>query len=353
MRRRLLVVGAAVLALVLLVGAALVGLRWWRQAHRTDLERAASYAPADAQRLSWTDWAGVRDELGAHLDGSSTADELATFLGKGYDADLTSTSALVESAPALQEHFGFSPATADWELFSQSDQGAVVIVGMPDGTDFDAIGDRLEESGFARPATDDGVWIGGDSLLPEMGAGITPELQYVALDADDHLVLTSDEDDYLEDVLAGLGDGDLPAGVDDVVSGTGDALSAAVYDGPYACTALAMAHADRSAEQQGAELVREAGEVNPLTAFAMSAQPGGDVRVVMGFESDEQARTNADSRATLAAGPAPGQGGDFSDRFSVGSVTADGRLVTMDLHPRDGAYVLSDLSTGPLLFATC
>ncbi|MCU1537546.1 MAG: hypothetical protein JWP82_1897, partial [Humibacillus sp.] len=41
------------------------------------------------------------------------------------------------------------------------------------------------------------------------------------------------------------------------------------------------------------------------------------------------------------------------DRFSVGPVTADGRFVTMDLKPVEGAYVLSDLSSGPVLFATC
>ena len=73
----------------------------------------------------------------------------------------------------------------------------------------------------------------------------------------------------------------------------------------------------------------------------------------MSFGSDDQARSNAKSRGRLAAGPAPGQGGDFADRFSVGSVTADGSLVTMDLKPREGTYVFSDLSSGPVLFATC
>ena len=77
----------------------------------------------------------------------------------------------------------------------------------------------------------------------------------------------------------------------------------------------------------------------------MSVQPGGDVRVVMAFADDDQARTNAASRAALAAGPAPGQGGDFSDRFSVASATAEGDLVTLDLAPQQGAYVFSDLST--------
>jgi hypothetical protein len=73
----------------------------------------------------------------------------------------------------------------------------------------------------------------------------------------------------------------------------------------------------------------------------------------MSFENDDQARTNADSRAVLAGGPAPGQGGDFSSRFRLGTVSADGAVVTMELEPAAGEYVLSDLTSGPVLFATC
>ena len=90
-----------------------------------------------------------------------------------------------------------------------------------------------------------------------------------------------------------------------------------------------------------------------MTGFAIAGQPGGDVLVAMSFENEDQARANADSRAALAAGPAPGQGGDFADRFELGAVTADGNVVTMELEPTEGSYVLSDLSTGPVLFATC
>ena len=85
----------------------------------------------------------------------------------------------------------------------------------------------------------------------------------------------------------------------------------------------------------------------------MSAQPGGDVRVAMAFETTTRRATNADTPRGAAAGPAAGQGGDFADRFSVRS--ADGRRVAGHARPatrfRD-SYVLSDLSTGPVLFAS-
>lgn len=350
MRKRLTVA----LAVVLVGGLVAAGLLWWRDAQRTDLQRAASLAPSNAERLSWTDWAAVRDKVGADLSASSSTDALGSFLDKGYDADLTSTSALLESASILHAKFGFSPATADWELFSQSTSGAVVMLHLPDSTDFDALADRLTDLGYTRPSSDTGVWRGGADLLGSIGAELTPELQYIALDADDQLVLTSDTADYLARAVDDEnGEGGVPDELATVADASEEPLSASVYAGDYTCSALAMGQADSTDQARAAELVQAAGEVNPVTGFAMSVQPNRHIRVVMSFENDDQAKTNADSRAVLAAGPAPGQGGDFTERFKVASVTADGSLVTMDLVPRAGAYVLSDLSTGPVLFATC
>ena len=351
MRKRLTIALVAVLVVAVVGG----GLWWWRSASRSELAEAVALAPADAERLSWTDWAGVRREVGAELSASSSADSLTRFLDRGFDADLTSASALLASAPVLQERFGFSPASVEWELFSQSAQGAVVLLRLPDGADFSTLEKHLTDLGYSPPASDTGGWSLGEGLSGA-GADLTPELQYVALLADDHLVLTSDTAGYLEGaVSSALGDasGEVDPGLASVVDPTGSALSASVYAGDYACSALAMGQADETDQEQAASLVAEAGEVNPLDGFSMSVQPDGRVRVVMAFETDEQARTNADTRAALAAGPAPGQGGEFADRFSVDSVSADGKLVTMELVPEDGAYVLSDLSTGPVLFATC
>ena len=350
MRKRLAIICAAVLVGLLAAGGA-----WWWHAHmRTPLQQAVSHAPPDAERLSWTDWSAVRQRVGASLSADSSVSQLRHFLDQGYDADLTAGSALVQSAPVLQASYGFSPATADWELFSQSTTGAVVILRLPDDTDFGRIGDDLEEAGYTRPSSDTGVWRGGQDLLSSIGPDLTPELQFVALDADDHLVLTSDNQGYLGQAVSDATSGDGPSDqITEVVDASGSPLSAAIYDGTYTCSALAMGHAGRADQDAAQELLAQAGQVNPIQAFAMSVQPSRHVKVVMSFESEDQARTNADTRATLAAGPAPGQGGDFGDRFSVRSVTAEGDLVLMDLVPRQGAYVLSDLSSGPLLFATC
>ncbi|MDF1605024.1 hypothetical protein [Nocardioides sp. YIM 152315] len=351
--RRVTTALVAVLVVGLLATATVVGVRWWQDRGRTAFEEATAYAPSDAERLSWTDWAAVRDDVGASVGAGSSASDVEGFLDDAFDDDVTSASALVQSAPVLQDHFGFSPASIEWELFSQSGSGAVVIMRLPEGVGVEDVADHLEKSGFDEPSSDDGVWTGGETLLPEIGANLTPELQYVALDADERLVLTSDRADYLEWVVDDLDDGGPPAAMREVVTASGRPLSAAVYDGDRACRALAMSQAGPDDRDTADRLLADAGDVDPMTAFAMSVQPGGGVRVVMGFADDDQAEANAATRATLASGPAPGQGGDFSDRFTVDSATAEGDLVTLDLTPVEGSYVFSDLSTGPVLFATC
>ncbi len=366
-RRRALVVAGVVVLTLLLIGVLAVGVRWWR-GPGSDLERAVSLAPADTQRWTWTDWAAVRERLGVT---GTDDDAVRRLLDAGFDADLSSASGLVESAPLLAQSFGWSPASIDWELLAQSPDGALEIVGLGDDADASALGDRLESLGYIRPDSPEGVWEGGEEVLARLnaasGSAGTPTLQFVALDEARSLLLASDQRAYLERGLEEAADEHEPsaAGVTDVL-GTLPAqpLSAVLLTGEQACGALSMGGAGDSDQAAADELLAQAGPVNPLTGFVLALLPpeedgdGGsqaplDLRVGLGFESDEQARTNADTRAALAAGPAPGQGGAFSDRFTVDEVTADDTTVTLDLAPVAGAFPLSDLSDGPLLFATC
>lgn len=355
-RKRLTLTGLVLVLVVVIAAAAVFGVQRWREDHRSDLDRAMAMAPADSQRLSWTDWAGVRDELGLSLSPKSSSAEVTELINRGFAADLTSTSALAESAAAMQDPFGFSPATIDWELFAQSEIAASLTLGLPAAADFGVIADHLADLGYAEPARETGVWEGGADLLVAVGA-VTPELAYVALDADARVIVTSDTlGGATAAVEAATAGDELTGGLGDVVAAIDDGLAplvGAFYTGDQVCGALSMGQADEIDQSEAAQLLAAAGDINPLTGFAMTEDPGGDLRVAMGFETEAQARTNADTRAVLAAGPAPGQGGDFSDRFALGPVTAQGLVVTMELTPTEGNYVLSDLSNGPLLFATC
>lgn len=351
-----------VAALVVLVAGGLVAVRVLggdeaeeraqraRSAGATFAE-ASALAPDDAQRVLWTDWAGVRDEVGSTLGASSSAEELDAMLDRAFDADLSSMSALTESAAALQESFGFSPATLEWELFTQSERAATLTLRLGGDVTTDAVAARLRALGYTEPSSPEGVWQGGDDL-PSSGS-VTPELSYVALDADAGLVLASDQPAGVTIAVDAADEADADPIPRSVVAGLGTPLAAAAYAADYACSALAMAGADPDEQAVGESLVEQAGQVNPLTGFGIGAAPGGSVRVTLGFEDEEQAGANAETRAVLVSGPAPGQGGDFADRFAVEQVSVDDTVVRFDLDPVDGAFVLSELSTGPVLFATC
>lgn len=348
-RGRLLFTGAALLLVIV------AGVTWFvvrgSDPEPSRLERAIAMAPKDTKRFGWTDWAGVRKELGSDVTAASPNDDVDDLLRKGFDADLTSTSALVQSAPVLQAQYGVSPASADWELIAQGDHEAIVLVGLTGSADIKQIEDNLAGLGYLRPDKADGVWTGGPDLLARIGR-VSQELAYATIDADRRVLAFSDESQTVSG-WRGEQRGTDDDGVTAAVGHVDGALSASVYTGAYACVALSMTQADDVDRTRAAELLEQAGKVNPLAGFAIAALPDGDVRVAMAFESEEQARTNADTRARLASGPAPGQGGAFSDRFELGPVEADGKVVTMELDPLPQSYTFSDLANGPLLFATC
>lgn len=343
---------SALVVLALVVGVATVAVLLTRGPD-SRLAAAVELAPEGTARMSWTDWTAVRQEVGTDVTAGSTAGEVRTFLDDAFEHDLVATTALGSSAPVMQAEYGVSPATLDWELFAQSGEGAVVLMGLGD-LDPVALGDRLEGLGYQRPTAADGIWEGGVDLLPRIGAGLTPELQFAAILADQGVLVTSDRPGFLETALAAArGQGPTAAGFDEVVEHSGGAVAGVVFSGAHACEKLAMGQADPDDQAEAEALLRQAGEVHPMTAMAMTRQPDGGVRVVMSFQDEDTAREDAETRARLAAGPAPGQGGEFPERFTVESAVADGSAVVLDLGPRDGQYVLSDLSSGPVLFATC
>jgi hypothetical protein len=345
----------AVLALVGVLAVVVAGLVAFRALDRgTPLQQALDLVPAGTSRAAWTDWAGVRAELGSDVDGGSSAEAVDAFLADAFARDLSSMSALGTSAGVVQEQLGFSPATLEWELLAQSGDGAVEVMGVGDDVDLDDLATRLRDLGWAEPEESDGVWVGGPDVLSEVGSMLTPELQHFALLGDRGIVLASDQAPFLEQVLEVVhGDAEAAGELADLAGSLEEPLAAAVYDGAYACEELAMSQADEDAQAEADQLVAAAGGVHPLTGFAMGLRRGGDVRAVLQVEDADDAAGDAEARARLAAGPAPGQGGDFGDRFSVAQAGSDGREITLELRPAEGEYVLSDLTSGPVLFATC
>lgn len=355
-RRRTILVVATAVMLVLALGVG--GRALWRQTHRTDLSRALDVVPKSTLRLAFTDWAAVRHRLGVPDQARPSAATIDKLTSKGYDSDLSAASSIDESTAALQEHFGFSPATAQWEAYAQSDEGATMVVRMPDDFDLGKVAGHLADLGFTKPSRSTGVWAGGVDLVASIDPTITPELQYVAVLADRHLIVTSDQESYAKKAAAvAQGDGDSLADVAstrELVDKLDEPAAAMVWSRDFACSDLAMSQADQDSQDQADSLVEKAGGVTPLSGLAMAMDTDRTLTVAELFESSGQAKENLEPRARLAVGEAPGRGGSFSDDLTLVSSHTDGAAVMLALRPRaKTGFVLSALDDGPVLFATC
>ena len=336
--------------LVMLVVLALVaGALWWfRHDRRTTYEAALDTLPAATLRASYTDWEFARTAVDAKA--------LPRFIDDAYDADLTRTSALENTATELDERYGLSVRDANWEVYGQSDEGSVAVLRVADSTSYADLRDTLRDLGYGEPRSDTAAWTGTAELVARIDPALTPVMQNVLLLEDDHLVLFSDSATYAEEaaeVVDGSRDSLLDS-VADLAATSADPVSAILWASDFACEELSMSSADASDQAIAEGLVQSAGGVSPLAGLVMARSSSGEVTVSLRFENDDQASENLQPRTDLASGEAPGLGGSFRDRFSVTSSKTDGRLVVLRLSPAvDEETLLSSISNGPVLFATC
>ncbi|MGN6132051.1 MAG: hypothetical protein ACTHOK_17045 [Nocardioidaceae bacterium] len=358
MRRRVVV-----LVVVLLLVVAAGGLMAWRALGRpSTYEQALGTLPEPTLRVTFTDWAVARERAGGTaLGAASSRAKVEAFVNRAYDRDLTSTSALTDSTYVLAQRYGVSPLDAQWEILGQSREGQVDVMRVDDSVDLAGVERSLRTLGYAPPSGGSGTggtWVGSSNLVAGIDSELTPIEQNVVVLADKHLVLMSDSADYVTaaaDVARGSASSvlDVP-GVASLGSIAREPVNAVLWASTFACEDLSMGAADSEDQRVGDQLVAKAGGITPLSGLVMARQPSGDLVVGMHFETSEQASRNLQARVDLAAGPAPGQGGSFRDRFRVTSGERSGSDVVLTLAPKPGRdAVLSDISEGPMLFATC
>jgi hypothetical protein len=342
------------LTLAVVAVAAVVTYVVWPRG--SELERAAALLPESTLRVTWTDWAGVREELDA-TDIGNTGSKAEDFLAEANDRDLSSASPTARSSAAIAGAFGFSPLTSEWEILGQGRDGMVLILKLADDADFGKIADGFDDVGFARPDKDalsGEVWTGGPDVItnvPDLG---DPVLQNVAFLEDEHLVVTSDNADYLSDSMPAVkGDEDGPD-LGELVGPVEDPLAAVAFASDFACEDLTMGEADDDAQALAEQAIEEVGGVSPLTGYVAALQPGHRMTVVFDFETDKQAEKNAKSRRELAGMEDPGQLESYQDLFTVDDSEADGHRVVLRLKDvAEDGFALTNTTQGPVLLAAC
>lgn len=358
MHRRLVVVVAALAVVALLVG----GWFGWQAWQRTAYQDAVSVMPEATLRATYTDWSAVRSMAdGEGLDASSSKRQVDRFLDRAYEQDLTSTSAVVGSTYAMHRRYGFSPLDAQWEMYGQSREGAVVAMKFGDSVDLAGVERHLRRLGYTAPsegAGSGGVWTGSVDLVATIDSTLTAVFQNVAVLPEEGLVLLSDSAEYAES-SAEVVRGDASSlekvdGVSDLAANAGEPTTSVLFASDFACEALGMANASEEDQALAEDLIASAGGVSPVAGVVVAQQPDRSLLVGLHFESDDQASDDLRPRVELASGEAPGQGGTFAERFRVVEAVADDEQLVMDLQPRSGEEaLLSDLTQGPLVFASC
>ena len=354
-----LVIGGSVLALVLVAVLVVAGLRAIGVVGAPDTRFARSLAllPEDSLRVSYVDWTGIRDEVGEGIGPDADEDEIADFLDRVFDADLVGTSGLWDTTATLAEAYGFSALDAQSEVLAQGRQGAVTATRLPEGASAEPIEEALAELGYAEPSGGPGaqeIWIGDEDILARAGPSLPALLLHVLVT--DEWVLTSDTATMIDQTAAVLledGADVLDGPLADLVDVVGDRepLAALAWPGDFVCEDLAMAQADTPDQQVADGLVEEVGGVGPLATALTATYPDGSIEALMGYEDPDRAGRDLDARLELARGDAVGKVGTFAERFDV-TGDVEESVVRLELEPVRDA-VMSEVTRGPVLFATC
>ena len=320
-----------------------------------------AYAPADTARFSWTDWAAR--PLASSTPTSTPARRPRTsrqFLTDGFDADLTSGSAMVESAAVLQQAFGFSPADVDWELLGpERHRLGARSSACPTASTSTTLGDSFEALGYERPDDDDGVWSGGEELVARIAArdgSTSPRSSSTSPSTPTGTCCwPATAAPYLREAV---GDARTTTSTTrasrDVAAAVGEPLSAAVYTGDFACKSLAMAQADEDDQSTADQLVAAGRRRRPADRLRDGRRAGrrGAGRDGLRERRPGPPQRRQPRRAGRRPGARPGRRLRRPVRRSAGRppTAAWSRWSST---PVDDSPVLSDLSTGPVLFATC
>jgi len=345
-RRLALLVALVVLVAGLLVGAYAV---WSRG---SEFQRAVGLLPPETLRVSWTHWAGLREELGV-TDVSGEAG--AAFRQEVADRDLAASS-LGGSTELLVEGLGLNPLASRWELLGQGPSGMVMVLALDEDTDVEALAGRFGDLGFDEPDEDPlsgGVWRGGPDVITNVPGLATFELQNAAFLADEHLLVGSDDADYLDSALASVTGEEDGLAADDLTGRVPTPLAALGLLEDRACEELSLSSAADDAQALGERLVEEVGGVTPLAGYLVSLEPDEQISLVFGYEDEGRAERDLDARAALAEAEDPAQFVAYPELFTLTDAEQEGATVVLRGTTQPDLAPLSHLSEGPVLLASC
>ncbi|MGI8954604.1 MAG: hypothetical protein ACR2FL_08540, partial [Nocardioidaceae bacterium] len=85
----------------------------------------------------------------------------SALLAAAYDQDLSAVSVPAGSVEVMADEYGWTVLDTDWEMYSQSRTGAVIVLALGPRLSEDTVVAGLRQVGYAEPAagtSNSGVW---------------------------------------------------------------------------------------------------------------------------------------------------------------------------------------------------
>ncbi|MBA2418867.1 MAG: hypothetical protein H0V59_08015 [Nocardioidaceae bacterium] len=206
----------------------------------------------------------------------------SALLAAAYDQDLSAVSVLAGSVEVMADENGWTVLDTDWEMYSQSRTGAVIVLALGPRLSADTVVAGLRQVGYAEPAagtSNSGVWTTSGATATTV-QGVSPRLANVAVLAEEGLVVASDSTDFAEGTIrVAQGEaeslGDVPAGADVAAPLVGSAV-AVVHSAANGCATGSYVDADTGDANQAELAANAAGGLTPPPG--PGARAAGEVR---------------------------------------------------------------------------
>lgn len=297
--------------------------------------------PAKTAAINATDWAELRSQF-------STAE----LLPEARRRDLTTVSVIASNAAEFRDLLGFRATLVDWEISATTNEGNVLLLGLPGGRSDAEVRDALRAAGYR----DEGDrLVASDPALIELGLGDLRLLRIAYVR--DGIMLTGDQPKAVDRAIAAregrtarLASAPQAA----VIAGLGAPTAWTLLQAAEACVAKDPAELGFDVAGQADAAIDRAGDLATYDFYAQGvADEGRSLRMSMGFASAGVAAEQAAVRERLATGPFIGRRGNVEDVIDLTGAASDGNVTTLRFTRSDvrGAKLMT--GTGPMLFAAC
>jgi hypothetical protein len=331
-----------------------------------NVKAALDYAPPSAESLGFTDWAAIRQGLGADdITGDSPIDDKLRVL---YEVGRTQGAGAGFAISRYRDHrdsWGWDSLDLDWEAeIGSFGNPPVFVLRFRDGFDLAGVESRFLERGFSSEEIE-GATLYSHEIELSQDWFLTTELAIAntAFLADGRTLVLSPRPGAVREVLVQLGNPAARPASDLAVAGALSGASGAyLLMGPDVCTRFNPERQRGATQEQIERLIQEIEGAGPLHTYASLGVGTGEQwpstgRIAFGYLDPATAEQDLAPRRTVAETAMSLQEREpYSEAvFTVADATADEGMLLLAVDPVDdlAQRLIRMIQNRDMLFAGC